>query len=89
MVLTRLYFSVTTPAAGSDLQVDVEDEGTSLLNAVAAFQTNNAEISTGGFASAANSYTLTKGDLLTIDIDQIGSTTAGAGLKVFFFGYRT
>ena len=51
-VLERIYVSVTTAASGADLQVDVEDEGTSLLNAVFAFQTNNAETST--FASAAS-----------------------------------
>jgi len=86
-VLERIYVSVKTAAAGANLEVDVEDEGTRLLNAVFGFQTNNSETST--FASAAASYTLTKGDLLSIDVDQIGSTTAGAGLKVFFFGYRT
>ena len=87
LTLTRIYVSVTTPASGADLQIDIEDEGVSLLNAVFGFQTNNAE--TSSFASAASSYALSKGDLLTIDIDQVGSTTAGAGAKVHFFGYRT
>ena len=27
--------------------------------------------------------------LITIDIDQVGSSTAGAGLKVYLIGYAT
>jgi len=86
-VITRIYVSVKTAASGANLQVDVEDEGTTILNSVFSFTTNNAETET--FTGSASSYTMSKGDLLSIDVDQIGSTTAGAGLKVYFFGYRT
>ena len=71
------------------IQVDVEDEGTSILNAVLSISTsaNNGEQTS--FSGAASSYALAKGDLLTIDVDQIGSGTAGAGLKVFLIGTYT
>jgi hypothetical protein len=87
-ILTRVYFSVKTAPAGSAIQIDVEDEGTSLLNAVISLATgtNNAETST--FASSADRYALSKGDLLTVDVDQIGSGTAGAGGKIIFFGWE-
>jgi hypothetical protein len=66
--------------------VDIEDEGNSILYAVLSFSTsaNNAETST--FASAATSYTFSKGDLFSIDIDSVGSSNAG--LKIFLEGYR-
>ena len=88
-ILTRVFASVATAPTGSALTIDVEDEGTSILNAVLsiAASANNAETST--FASAASTYTFTKGDLITIDIDQIGSTVSGAGLIVFLEGYKT
>jgi hypothetical protein len=85
-VITRVYASLTTAPSVSALTLDIEDEGTSLLNAVLSIGTsaNNAETST--FASAATSYALSKGDLLTVDIDSVG--TLNAGLKVFLEGYR-
>jgi len=88
-VVTRVYAEVKTAPTGSALTIDVEDEGTSILNAVVSISAsaNNAETST--FASSASSYAFTKGDLVSIDIDQIGSTIAGAGLIVFLEGYRT
>lgn len=88
-VLTRVYGSLTTPATGNALTVDIEDEGSSILNAVLSIANgaNNGEISV--FAAAAASYAFTKGDLISIDIDQVGSTAAGKGLIIFLEGYRT
>ena len=87
-VVTRVYASIKTAPTGSALTIDVEDEGTSILNAVLsiAASANNAETST--FTGSATSYTFTKGDLISIDVDSIGSTVAGAGLIVFLEGYR-
>lgn len=86
MKILRVYATVTTAPVGSALTIDVEDEGVSILNAVLsiAASANNAETST--FAASATNYTVTKGDLVSIDVDQIGSTTAGAGLIVFLEG---
>ena len=88
-VITRVYGSLTTPATGNALTVDIEDEGTSILNAVLSIANgaNNGETSV--FAAAAANYAFTKGDLISIDIDQVGSTAAGKGLIIFLEGYRT
>lgn len=79
----RVYASAVTAPVDASLTIDVEDEGVTILNAVVAITTgtNNAETST--FTGSASSYSFTKGDLVTIDIDQVGSTTAGAGVKLF------
>lgn len=89
MTVTRVYASVKTAPTTTAIQVDVEDEGTSILNSVLSISTtaNNGEQTS--FSGAASSYALSKGDLLTIDVDQIGSGTAGAGLKVFLVGTYT
>lgn len=89
--ITRVYASVATAPTGSALTVDVEDEGTSIFVSVLsiAVSTYNAEKTGAVFSGSASSYTMTKGDLLTIDIDQIGSTVAGAGLVVMIEGIRS
>lgn len=89
MVLTRVYASIVAAGTTSAITMDVEDEGTSLLNAVLSLSAgaNNAE--TSAFAAAATSYTLSKGDRLTVDIDAVDSGGTGAGLKIFLIGYRT
>jgi len=84
----RVYCEVVTAPTDANLQIDVEDGGTSILNTVLSIIATQYTAETSTFASSATSYTLHKGDLLTIDIDQIGSTVAGAGAKVFLEGYR-
>lgn len=87
--VTRVYASLSTAGTTSAITVDVEDEGVSILAAVLslAAAANNVETST--FAASASSYALSKGDLLTIDIDAVDSGGTGAGLKVFLLGFIT
>jgi len=87
IVLTRVYASLAVAPTVSALTIDVEDEGTSLLNAVLSIGTSNNNAETSTFAAAASTYALTKGDRITIDIDSVGSSNAG--LVVFLEGYRT
>ena len=42
---------------------------------------------TAATAAVISSATLAKDSVMTIDIDAIGNTTAGTGLKVWIFGY--
>ncbi len=45
--------------------------------------------STAATAPTLTDTSLASGALITIDIDQIGSSTAGAGLKVYLTGYQS
>jgi hypothetical protein len=87
--ITTVYASVKTAPTGSAIQIDVEKGGTSILNAVLEIAATETYAETSTFAAAATSYALAKNDLLTFDIDQIGSTIAGAGAKVILIGYKT
>mgnify|MGYP000754494039 CR=1 FL=1 len=89
MIVRRVYASVATAGTTSAITVDVEDEGTSILNAVLSISATNNNTETSTFASSATSYTLTKGDLLTIDIDSVDSGGTGTGLKVVLVGHIT
>jgi hypothetical protein len=86
-IATRVYGSVVTAASGSNIEVDLEDEGYSMLNSVLSFATGANNVETSSFTGGATSYTIHKGDLFTGDIDQIGSSVAGAGLKIYLDGY--
>ena len=90
MTLTDIRASVTTAPTGANLIVDVNDSGTSIMT------TNklSIDVSEKTTETATTPPTLTDTSLaddaeITIDIDQIGSTVAGTGLKVTLIGYRT
>jgi hypothetical protein len=88
LLVTRTYASVVTAPTDATLQIDIEDGGSTILNAVLGITSTNFTAETSSFTGATSSYQLHKGDLLTFDIDQIGSTIAGKGAKVFLEGYR-
>jgi hypothetical protein len=88
--LSGIKASVTTAPTGADLIVDVNEAGSTLMT------TNKLRIDATEktTATAATPPTLTDTALaddaeITIDIDQVGSTVAGAGLKVYLIGRRT
>ena len=85
--LTDIRASVTTAPVGADLVVDVNEGGTSIMTS------DKLTIDAGEDTteSAATAPVLTDTSLaddaqITIDIDQVGSSTAGAGLKVTLIG---
>lgn len=88
--LSGIKASVTTAPTGADLIVDVNETGSTIMT------TNKLRIDATEktTATAATPPTLTDTALaddaeITIDIDQVGSTVAGAGLKVYLIGRRT
>jgi len=90
MELTEVRASVTTAPTGATLTVDINDSGTTIMS------TNKLSIDDGEKTSetAATAPGITDSTLaddaeITVDIDQVGSTVAGAGLKIWLIGYRT
>lgn len=87
--ITAVRASVTTaPTGGTLLTVDINEGGITILSTKLTFDaseettttaTTPAVISDGAFADAAK---------ITIDIDAVGSTIAGAGLKVYIIGHQ-
>jgi hypothetical protein len=84
--LTSVECCVTTAPTGSTLDVDVESPaGTSLLSAVASISAS-AFTATGSVSGGTQS--IAKGARVSIDIDQVGATVKGTGLKVTLIGNR-
>lgn len=74
--------SVGVAPAGASIIIDVNKNGTSLFTTQANRPTIVAASNTSGNVTNMDVTTVAPGDYLTIDIDQIGSATAGSDLTV-------
>jgi hypothetical protein len=73
--------AVNTAPTGAAILVDVNKNGSTIFTT----QANRPSIAAAGFASATATPAVTAfaaGDYMTVDIDQVGSTVAGADLTV-------
>lgn len=83
--IVRARARVKTAPTDADLIVDININGTSIWNST---QANRVKVAAGQTAGAQTSFdttTITEGDVLTIDVDQVGSTVAGANLTVSLY----
>jgi len=90
LTLSDIRASVVTAPTDATLITDVHLNGTTIMT------TNKLQIETTEFHTkdATTQPTLTttaiaNNDKLEFEVDQIGSTIAGAGLKVYLIGTRT
>lgn len=74
--------SVGTAPTGSSLIVDVNVDGTTIFTTQANRPTITAAGSTSGKVTNMNITTVAAGSYVTVDIDQVGSTTPGYNLSV-------
>lgn len=88
MTLTSVRLSVNTAPTGSVIVVDVKEAGTTIFTTKPQIPTS-AFTSVGGAVPGVLSDTSLADDAeITINLDQIGSTIAGKGLKVTLVGTR-
>jgi hypothetical protein len=88
MTLTAVRASVTTAPTGSTLVVDVNEGGTSVLSTKLSIDATEKTSTTAATAAVISDSALADDAEITVDIDQIGATVAGAGLKVWLIGVR-
>ena len=88
MTLTDVRASVTTAPTGSILQVDINESGVSVLSTVLSIDASEKTSETAATAAVISDSALADDAEITIDIDQVGSTVAGAGLKIWLIGTR-
>jgi hypothetical protein len=86
LTLTRWDFRAKTAPTGAALIADVNIAGTSLWATTQANRPTIAAAATSGTGTAFDTTTLTDGDVLTIDVDQIGSTIPGGQATVILEG---
>jgi hypothetical protein len=88
MTLTAVRASVGTAPTGSTLVVDINEGGTSILGTKLSIDATEKTSTTAATAATITDSALADDAEITIDIDQIGSTIAGAGLKITLIGTR-
>jgi hypothetical protein len=88
MTLSSVRSSVNTAPTGSTLIVDINEGGNSILSTKLSIDASEKTSTTAASAAVISDTGLADDAEITIDIDQIGSTVAGKGLKVVLKGTR-
>lgn len=87
--LTAVRASVTTAPTGSTIIIDINEAGGSILSTKLSIDVSEKTSTTAASAAVISDGALADDAEITIDFDQVGSTIAGAGVKVYFIGSRT
>ena len=87
--LTGVKAGVTTAPVGSTIIVDINEAGSTILSTKLTIDASEKTSATAATAAVISDTALASDALITIDIDQVGSSTAGTGLKVYLIGYQT
>ena len=88
MTLSSVRASVNTAPTGSTLVVDINEGGSTILSTKLSIDASELTSTTAATAAVISDTALADDAEITIDIDQIGSTIAGKGLKVVLKGTR-
>jgi hypothetical protein len=86
--LLSVRASVTTAPAGANLVVDVNEGGVSVLSTKLSIDATEKTSTTAATPAVISDSALADDAEMTIDIDQVGSSTAGSGLKVGLYVRR-
>lgn len=86
-LLTEVRASLTTAATGSTVIVDINLNGVSVLGTkISIDATEKTSVTAASAATITTAFIPSDGEI-TIDIDQVGATIPGAGLKVILLGF--
>jgi hypothetical protein len=89
MTVTGVRASVlTAPTGGTLLTIDINDSGTTILSTKLTFDASEKTTTTAATPAVISDSALSDDAEITIDIDAVGSTIAGAGLIVTIIGTR-
>lgn len=88
MTLTAVRSSVTTAPTGSTILIDINESGTTVLSTKLMIDASEKTSTTAATVYVISDSALADDAEITIDFDQIGSTIAGAGVKVTLIGTR-
>ena len=88
MTLTEVRASVTTAPTGSVLTVDINETASTILSTKLTIDATEKTSTTAATPAVISDTALADDAEITIDIDGVGSTIAGAGLKVELIGTK-
>lgn len=85
--LTGVRASVSTAPTGAVLTVNIKEAGVSILSTKITIDATEKTSATAAIPPVISDTMLADDAEITIDIDTVGTTVAGAGLKVMLLGY--
>lgn len=85
MTIVGVRASVNTEPVGSTIIVDINENGASILGTKLTIDASEKTSVTAATAAVISDASIANDAELTFDIDQIGSSTAGKGLKVTIY----
>lgn len=88
MELLEVRASLTTAPSGSSVVVDVNKNSTSILSTEISIDVGEKTSVTAATPPVISDNSLGDDDEITVDLDQVGSSTAGSGLKIYLIGER-
>lgn len=88
MTLTAVRANVVTAPTGSTLIIDINESGTAILSTKLSIDATEKTSETATAAVISDSALADDAEI-TVDIDQVGATFGGAGLKIWLIGTRT
>lgn len=80
-ILTGVTASCSVAPTGAAIVIDVNKNGTTMLSTKASIAAGS-KTSVGGTAAVVSVPSIAADDEITVDLDQVGSTIAGAGVKI-------
>ena len=88
--LSAVRASLTTAATGATLlTVDINEGGTTILSTKLTIDASETTSTTAATPAVISDSALADDAEMSIDIDAIGSTNTGKGLKVYLIGNKT
>jgi len=85
LTVDKVKLGVNTPPVGDDLVVDLILEGTSIFSTKPVIS-DGSEV--GGYDAVLSTSNLPLDFEVSVNVDQVGSTSAGTGLKVWLLGVK-
>ena len=86
--LTSISANVNTAPTGSTISIQVQEDGSDILSTPITIDASETTSESAAAPPVISDSTLASNSIISIDLDQIGSTTAGTGLKINLVGYR-
>jgi hypothetical protein len=87
--LTAVRASVNTAPTGSTIIVDINESGSTILSTKISIDISETTSVTAASSPVISDSSLADDSIIGIDIDQVGSSNTGVGLKVTLIGYKT
>ena len=87
--LVNVIVGVTTAPTGSTAIFDLNEAGVSVLSTKVSVDIGEKNSEDAATPPVVSDSSLAANALMTVDTDQVGSTIAGTGGKIYLIGYRT